>query len=142
MTEILGYFLLKNYLMKYYGYTGKEAAGLMRRIREMKTENKKALKAWVNGDGMKTRTVSGITAGDIHVRLGYNPVVSFVILDWLEKDPDMASMFLLTPQERLKPLVTEEDKKRIQEKIEKSGIVFDEEFKRQESPEDMSDIDI
>ena len=108
----------------------------------MKTENKKALKAWVNGDGMKTRTVSGITAEDIHERLGYNPVVSFVILDWLDKDPDMASMFLLTPQERLKPLVTEEDKKRIQEKIEKSGIVFDEEFKRQESPEDMSDIDI
>lgn len=142
MTDILNYFFLKNYLMKNYNYTGKEAASLMQRVRQMNSENKKALKEWMNGNGMKMRKVSDITAGDIHERLGYNPVVSFVILDWLEKDPDMASMFLLKPQERLVPLVTEKDKKRIQEKIEECKIVLDEEIKNQEKPEDITDIEI
>lgn len=137
MPEVIDYLFLTNYLIKSYNYSATEAAGLMRHVRHMNPENKKALKNWMKGKGMKVRQVSGVTAADIYEKLGYNPVVSFLILDWLEKEPDMATMFLVTPQIRPVPLVSEEDKKRVKEKLEKCGIEIPQEDKEEA---DISDI--
>lgn len=49
----------------------------------------------------------------------------------------MATMFLVTPQIRPVPLVSEEDKKRVKEKLEKCGIEIPQEDKEEA---DISDI--
>lgn len=76
------------------GYTLFELGHLFRAVCEMSSRVRRWTIRWLLGMGLPKDSIEGVTVPFL-VSEGYKPMNAFIIMDWLEKDPEAAKYSLV-----------------------------------------------
>ena len=93
--KIIKYKDLLNYLIEEEGLTIPEALRTIRRIRQLDPRILKGIEAWIDGD-TPDLAFAGVSYADLVETEKMRPIRAFLFLDWLRREPAIATDYLCT----------------------------------------------
>lgn len=93
--KIIKYKDLLNYLIEEDGLTIPEALRTIRRIRQLDPRILKGVEAWIDG-ATPDLAFAGVSYADLVETEKMRPIRAFLFLDWLRREPAIATDYLCT----------------------------------------------